>query len=345
MPRTGVATPVRVRNPRAPGDSARAVRRARGSARAGTRGRGRRAACSISSGTSSTASRNDAAQTLSRHSESTTRSASECQETRSARSLTAGVEEDRPQRRQRPGGAHRTIMLPSRSACHRFGPGMARRARRLDFGRARAARGGSPGPRPQGPAGRPRHRDGAHRGVQRAQDLRPAAARRSRGCWSRTSPGTASSSTSASAGCTWSCTWPARGWIRWKDEVPDRCRRVRAARTRSRPGWCSTTQSGLDITEAGTKKSLAIYLVRDPQDVPGIASARPGPAHRRLHPGEVPRHPRGRGPQADQGRAPPPGHHRRASATPTPTRSCTPRGCRRSSRQRACSRPTTTPTS
>ena len=27
-------------------------------------------------------------------------------------------------------------------------------------------------------------------------------------------------------------------------------------------------QSGLDITEAGTKKRLAIYLVRDPQDVP-----------------------------------------------------------------------------
>ena len=36
-------------------------------------------------------------------------------------------------------------------------------------------------------------------------------------------------------------------------------------------------QSGLDITEAGTKKSLAIYLVRDPQDVPGIASLGPDP--------------------------------------------------------------------
>ena len=36
-------------------------------------------------------------------------------------------------------------------------------------------------------------------------------------------------------------------------------------------------QSGLDITEAGTKKRLAIYLVRDPQDVPGIASLGPDP--------------------------------------------------------------------
>jgi formamidopyrimidine-DNA glycosylase len=36
-------------------------------------------------------------------------------------------------------------------------------------------------------------------------------------------------------------------------------------------------QSGLDITEAGTKKRLAVYLVRDPQDVPGIATLGPDP--------------------------------------------------------------------
>ncbi|MGP0223013.1 MULTISPECIES: Fpg/Nei family DNA glycosylase [unclassified Paenarthrobacter] len=34
---------------------------------------------------------------------------------------------------------------------------------------------------------------------------------------------------------------------------------------------------GLDLTEAGTKKSLAIYVVRDPQDVPGIAGLGPEP--------------------------------------------------------------------
>ncbi|MET1022271.1 MAG: DNA-formamidopyrimidine glycosylase family protein [Arthrobacter sp.] len=33
----------------------------------------------------------------------------------------------------------------------------------------------------------------------------------------------------------------------------------------------------LDLTEAGTKKSLALYLVRDPHDVPGIATLGPDP--------------------------------------------------------------------
>ncbi|MGB0100182.1 MAG: zinc finger domain-containing protein, partial [Nocardioides sp.] len=36
-------------------------------------------------------------------------------------------------------------------------------------------------------------------------------------------------------------------------------------------------QSGLDITEAGTRKSLAAYVVRDPSDVTGIASLGPDP--------------------------------------------------------------------
>ena len=35
--------------------------------------------------------------------------------------------------------------------------------------------------------------------------------------------------------------------------------------------------SGFDLTEAGTKKSLAVYVVRDPQDVPGIARLGPDP--------------------------------------------------------------------
>ena len=66
------------------------------------------------------------------------------------------------------------------------------------------------------------------------------------------------------------------GWIRWKDELPT---------TPPRPGGKNPLAarvvlddgSGLDITEAGTKKSLAIYLVRDPHDVPGIASLGPDP--------------------------------------------------------------------
>ena len=35
--------------------------------------------------------------------------------------------------------------------------------------------------------------------------------------------------------------------------------------------------SGLDITEAGTRKSLALYVVRDPNDVEGIARLGPDP--------------------------------------------------------------------
>lgn len=34
---------------------------------------------------------------------------------------------------------------------------------------------------------------------------------------------------------------------------------------------------GIDLTEAGTKKSLALYVVRDPEDIPGIASLGPEP--------------------------------------------------------------------
>lgn len=66
------------------------------------------------------------------------------------------------------------------------------------------------------------------------------------------------------------------GWIRWRDEVPT---------IPPKPSTKSTLavrvvlddQSGLDITEAGTRKSLAAYVVRDPQDVPGIASLGPDP--------------------------------------------------------------------
>lgn len=66
------------------------------------------------------------------------------------------------------------------------------------------------------------------------------------------------------------------GWVRWRDEVPT---------IPPKPSTKSTLavrivlddQSGLDVTEAGTRKSLALYVVRDPQDVPGIASLGPDP--------------------------------------------------------------------
>ena len=66
------------------------------------------------------------------------------------------------------------------------------------------------------------------------------------------------------------------GWIRWRDEVPSlppkpSSKSPLAARIVLDDG------SGLDITEAGTRKRLAIYLVRDPQDVPGVARLGPDP--------------------------------------------------------------------
>ncbi|GGO73500.1 Fpg/Nei family DNA glycosylase [Nocardioides deserti] len=66
------------------------------------------------------------------------------------------------------------------------------------------------------------------------------------------------------------------GWVRWRDEVPT---------IPPKPSNKSTLAvrivlddgSGLDVTEAGTRKSLAMYVVRDPHDVPGIATLGPDP--------------------------------------------------------------------
>ena len=66
------------------------------------------------------------------------------------------------------------------------------------------------------------------------------------------------------------------GWIRWRDELPA---------TPPRPSNKSPLavrvvlddQSGLDITEAGTKKSLAISLVRHADEVWGVARLGPEP--------------------------------------------------------------------
>ena len=65
------------------------------------------------------------------------------------------------------------------------------------------------------------------------------------------------------------------GWIRWRESAPGPAgrpgRSPLAARLVLEDG------SGFDVTEAGTKKSLAIYVVRDPAEVPGIARLGPDP--------------------------------------------------------------------
>jgi formamidopyrimidine-DNA glycosylase len=65
------------------------------------------------------------------------------------------------------------------------------------------------------------------------------------------------------------------GWLRWRDELPT---------TPPKPGKSPLAfrlvlddGSGFDLTEAGTRKRLAVYLVRDPAEVPGVASLGPDP--------------------------------------------------------------------
>ena len=66
------------------------------------------------------------------------------------------------------------------------------------------------------------------------------------------------------------------GWVRWRDEVPTVPPKP-STRSPLAVRIVLDDQSGLDVTEAGTRKSLAMYLVRDPADVPGIASLGPDP--------------------------------------------------------------------
>lgn len=65
------------------------------------------------------------------------------------------------------------------------------------------------------------------------------------------------------------------GWLRWYDQVPATPvkpgRSPLALRVRLDDG------TGFDLTEAGTKKSLAVYVVREASDVPGIARLGPDP--------------------------------------------------------------------
>ena len=70
------------------------------------------------------------------------------------------------------------------------------------------------------------------------------------------------------------------GWLRWSDSLPSTLvkpgKGPMALRVRlddpELPG-----DPGFDLTEAGTQKRLAVYLVRNPSEVPGIASLGPDP--------------------------------------------------------------------
>ncbi|MDR0346174.1 MAG: Fpg/Nei family DNA glycosylase [Nocardiopsaceae bacterium] len=65
------------------------------------------------------------------------------------------------------------------------------------------------------------------------------------------------------------------GWLRWRNDLPAQPPRPGksplAFRLRLADG------SGFDLTEAGTRKRLAVYLVSDPALVPGVAGLGPDP--------------------------------------------------------------------
>ena len=65
------------------------------------------------------------------------------------------------------------------------------------------------------------------------------------------------------------------GWLRWRDELPDK-----PAKPGKSPLAFRLTlddSSGFELTEAGTRKRLAVYLVHDPAEVPGVATLGPDP--------------------------------------------------------------------
>jgi formamidopyrimidine-DNA glycosylase len=65
------------------------------------------------------------------------------------------------------------------------------------------------------------------------------------------------------------------GWLRWYDALPSTI--IRPGKTPIALRVAFDDGSGFDLTEAGTKKSLAVYVVRGPADVPGIARLGPDP--------------------------------------------------------------------
>jgi formamidopyrimidine-DNA glycosylase len=65
------------------------------------------------------------------------------------------------------------------------------------------------------------------------------------------------------------------GWLRWYDQLPATI--IRPGKTPIALRVALSDSSGFDLTEAGTKKSLAFYVVREPSEVPGVARLGPDP--------------------------------------------------------------------
>jgi formamidopyrimidine-DNA glycosylase len=65
------------------------------------------------------------------------------------------------------------------------------------------------------------------------------------------------------------------GWLRWREDIPDKP--VKPGKSPLAFRLVLDGGAGFDLTEAGTQKRLALYLVRDVADVPGVATLGPEP--------------------------------------------------------------------
>lgn len=65
------------------------------------------------------------------------------------------------------------------------------------------------------------------------------------------------------------------GWVRWRAGEPKSTGKPGSGPLAAR--LALDDGSGFDVTEAGTKKSLALYVVHDAADVPGVARLGPDP--------------------------------------------------------------------
>lgn len=65
------------------------------------------------------------------------------------------------------------------------------------------------------------------------------------------------------------------GWLRWSEKLSTK--RLRPGRSPIALRVRLDDESGFDLTEAGTRKGLATYIVPDPHLVPGVAALGPDP--------------------------------------------------------------------
>ncbi|MDH6131347.1 formamidopyrimidine-DNA glycosylase [Kitasatospora sp. MAA4] len=67
------------------------------------------------------------------------------------------------------------------------------------------------------------------------------------------------------------------GWLRWRENLPPEPPHPGKGPLALRLRLADPPSTGFDLTEAGTHKGLAVYCVRDPDEVPGIARLGPDP--------------------------------------------------------------------